>query len=101
MTTTTARDSLGGCPDLAAITPVSAASWTSSARDPDRIFSITRARCTLTVFSTTQLRRALFVQHHPGHDWGEDPSLARSRATATGTARWARLPRPRVPVTAT
>src|SRR5438876_1148291 len=39
--------------DFDTITPTMSASRTSSATDPARIFSMTRARCTLTVFSPT------------------------------------------------
>src|SRR5256884_8547956 len=44
---------------LGTMTPTWSASRTSSATDPARIFSMTRARCTLTVFSQTRRSAAI------------------------------------------
>jgi hypothetical protein len=55
---------------LGTVTPASSASRTSSATDPARIFSITRPRWTLTVFSTMPRAAAMCLFCMPGKDLG-------------------------------
>ena len=47
------------------VTPPSSASRTNSASDPARIFSMTRPRCTLTIFSLTPSSDAICLLSIP------------------------------------